>query len=525
MDHPSGRSIGPVSVATLSIAAGSIIVFAGAVALRLPSCYESLWVDELHSAWCVWGGLSDVAPRADIGHQSPFYFLGLWFWKQIFGGSELALRISSVLAVAASCSVLTLGVARWSGSLIAGMTAGAILAIETNSIFFGTELRPFAWVILFSSIAIVCFARLALLSSRHLDRRSWVGMVVAILFAAICQPTSLGVLILLPATLCSLWLWRDRRQLFRFTLSDGLLILSTAAVGFALWSMTLHESWGERQTWSSFASATSIWQLWRIWDWTLLWCVPIALLIPTIRIGRLDGVTRLSTATLLLASIALIASFGYWMVSWNQWLPLWHRRYFIAVLPMLAFVAGGSVATTANCAKTSKLAPLVAICLVFGLIYRQNMHRSLPHYPVALATRGEDWRGAIDWVRKKAMSNDQIYLESGLIESRQWLDGVHRGIDGRVLQRPGTREQLRYLCYPTSGPYSLDQSVDPIGEDLDIPLRVLNDNTRQIFLIVRRPASRISIGPTKWGWVYGNRTPKEIKSFGNVSVIWLPDGQ
>jgi len=148
MDHPSGRSIGPVSHTTLSIAAGSIVVFAVAVALRLPSCYESLWVDELHSAWCVWDDLSDVAPRADIGHQSPFYFLGLWFWKQVFGGSELALRMSSVLAVAASCSVLTLGVARWSGSVIAGVTAGAILAIETNSIFFGTELRPFALVIL-----------------------------------------------------------------------------------------------------------------------------------------------------------------------------------------------------------------------------------------------------------------------------------------------------------------------------------------------------------------------------------------
>jgi len=525
MDHPSGRSIGPVSDATLSIAAGSIMVFAVAVALRLPSCYESLWVDELHSAWCVWGDLGDVAPRADIGHQSPFYFLGLWFWKQIFGGSELALRLSSVLAVAASCSLLTLGVARWSGSVIAGVTAGTVLAIEINSIFFGTELRPFALVILFSSIAIVCFARLASLSSRHLDRRSWVGMVVAILIAAVCQPTSLGVLILLPIALGSLWLWRDRRQLFRFTLSDGLLLLSTAAVGFALWSMTLHESWGERQTWASFASATSIWQVWRAWDWTLLWCVPIALMIPTFWIGRSDDVTRLSTATLLLASIALIGTLGYWIVSWNHWLPLWHRRYFIAALPILAFVAGGSVATTVKSAKTYQLAPLIAICLVFGLIYRQNMHRSLLRYPVALVSRGEDWRGAIAWVRREARSNDQIYLESGLIESRQWLTGIHREIDGRVLQRLGTKEQLHYLCYPTSGPYSLNQTVDPIGEDLDIPLRVLNDNAKQVFLIVRRPASRISIGPTKWGWVYGNRTPKEIKSFGNVTVIWLPTGQ
>ena len=55
------------------VAIASIAVLAIATALRMPSCYESFWLDELHSAWTVWDGLSEVASRADRGHQSPFY--------------------------------------------------------------------------------------------------------------------------------------------------------------------------------------------------------------------------------------------------------------------------------------------------------------------------------------------------------------------------------------------------------------------------------------------------------------------
>ena len=135
-------------------------VFAIAIALRMPSCYESFWLDELHSAWTVWDDLSAVTSRAEAGHQSPLYYQGLWLWKQLAGSSELGMRLSSVLATALSCVVLTIGVARWSGVLSAGITAGMVLAIERNAIFFGTEIRPYAWILLLASIAQVCLLNL-----------------------------------------------------------------------------------------------------------------------------------------------------------------------------------------------------------------------------------------------------------------------------------------------------------------------------------------------------------------------------
>ncbi len=505
-----------------SIAILSIVVFALAVALRLPWCLESFWVDELHSAWCVWDGLEAVALRAKMGHQSPFYFLGLWFWKQFIGDSELALRTSSVFAGAASCWVLTVGIIRWSNSLAAGVTAGLILAVESNSIFFGTELRPFAFVMLLASVAIVCFAELASLHSRFQSPRSWLGMNIAILFAAVCQPTSLGVLILLPVVLWFNWLSADRRQLFRASLSDCLLLISGVAVALALWSLTLDESWRQRTNWSSFASATSIWQVWQVWDWTWLWCLPVGLLLAAIGICRSDELTRLARPTFLLALIAVLGTLGYWLVAWIEWLPLWHRRYLIAVLPVLAFLSGGCVAVISRTDRIAKLAPLIAVCLLCGLIYRQDLHRLLQRYPVVAAMRGEDWRGAIDWVRDESGPSDQIYLDSGLIESQRIFAAVYRGIDGATLAPRPSEKQLRYLCYPVEGPYRLERPVEAIGADLEIPIEILNDNTKQIFVIARRPANQISIDSTKWGWVYGNRKPSQIKAFGNVTVILLP---
>lgn len=81
------------------LAAAVAAVFVAAVLIRLPACYESFWVDELHSAWAVWDGIDQVQPRAAAGNQTPVYFFGLWFWRQLVGRSEVALRMSSVLAM------------------------------------------------------------------------------------------------------------------------------------------------------------------------------------------------------------------------------------------------------------------------------------------------------------------------------------------------------------------------------------------------------------------------------------------
>ena len=66
----------------------AVLVLVGA-ALRVWQARESLWLDELHTAWCALGSLAEVAPRAMIGNQSPLFFWFEWLLVQGFGPSEL----------------------------------------------------------------------------------------------------------------------------------------------------------------------------------------------------------------------------------------------------------------------------------------------------------------------------------------------------------------------------------------------------------------------------------------------------
>src|SRR4029450_12630534 len=67
-------------------------------AMRVWQARESLWLDELHTAWCALGTLAQVAPRATIGNQSPLFFWCEWLLVQSFGPSELTVRLPSILA-------------------------------------------------------------------------------------------------------------------------------------------------------------------------------------------------------------------------------------------------------------------------------------------------------------------------------------------------------------------------------------------------------------------------------------------
>lgn len=498
----------------------SIVVFALAVALRVPSCYESFWVDELHSAWCVWDSFTEVLPRVRLGHQSPFYFVGLWCWKQVLGESEVALRLSSVIAVAAASVVMVIGVTRWTHSIAAGVAAGLVIAIEEHSLFFGTELRPYAFVILFASVTIVCFLRLIALSSRHDDRLAWFGFVAAILMATACQPTALGVLAWFPIVLMVRWLVCSPRSLGKLTVSDGLLATIVVAVGWSLWTSTLSESWSHRGAWASFASATNVRQIWEIWDWTWLLLMPLAVVLIAAMASRaMSGRLGVSwRTTVLLSLILVVGTFSIWGVAWAEWLPVWHRRYLVASMPIFAAVVGGAVGSMMSW-RSARI--VIATLLVAGLAYQQgNVIRLRPH-PVALVARGEDWRSAMRWASTHALEHDRIYLDSGLIEARDWLGP-------QAAMTPPTGAQLNYLVFPALGPYRIDREVQPIGPDL-LPLDAFGEKwhasraaasaSGRSIIVTRRPASRIdlnSIFPTRNGF------PVIKQGFGGVSVIVFP---
>jgi hypothetical protein len=510
--NPQGRFDHRVGIA-------SIAVFAAATALRMPSCYESFWLDELHSAWTVWDGLSEVASRADRGHQSPVYYFGLWLWKQLAGGSELGLRMSSVLATSVACAVLSVGVANWTRNLAAGIAAGMILAIESNAIFFGTELRPYASVILFASIAQVCFLRLVDSTSRIANRGLWSLLIAAILIAALLQPTSLGILALFPVALLTRWAIVNPRHLVRFTLLDAWWMLTGAAVLFVLWKITLGESWQERSQWALFGQATDWRQLLTIWTWRWLLILPLALAIVSALGTRGSGGQvpngELFVTVSVLSIIAVSGTFLYWFVSWVGWAPIWHRRYFVSVLPIFATIVGLAVEAVASCGRHWSrgertrivLGTVTALLLVLGLGWHQRTWQALRTYPVALAFRGEDWRSAVAWVNRNAGDADRIYLDPGLIESRV-LFWSNRGREPRRM----SEAQAEYLRFPIRGPYYIERAVTLCDLAIQSQLAPIDPRPNEpACILARRPARFVPAPP--------NSINQRVIPFGGVSVV------
>ncbi|MBW8885306.1 MAG: hypothetical protein JF612_11170, partial [Planctomycetia bacterium] len=75
-------------------------------ALRIQPLGESLWLDELHTAWCAVGPLDEVAQRAAMGNQGPLFYWLEWLTLRLLGPNELSLRLISLL----SASLLPLAV-------------------------------------------------------------------------------------------------------------------------------------------------------------------------------------------------------------------------------------------------------------------------------------------------------------------------------------------------------------------------------------------------------------------------------
>lgn len=459
-----------------------------AVAVRWTSLSESFWVDELHSAWCVWDTPADVFSRSTMGHQSPVWFTGLWAWKQVVGENEFALRMFSVLAVAIGCGVLTGGVARISGRTVAGIAAGLAMAIESNSLFFGTELRPYSAVILFASVAAVCFARVWRVGSRRDAPAAWIGLCVSVGASVLCQPTSAGVLIALPIVLLS---FRD------FTRLDAGLIVASLLLAIGIWTTTLSESWTSRDTWAGFATATNWQQLWRAWDWVWLLIVPcfIGLILPKHR-----------SLIAALSLVVIATTTFYFAASYFGVMPIWHRRYFVAGLPLMACVIGLAVGSIEKKNNAVPLAGgsdaggrvlqqcLVAVVLVGGLVWSQGTLSQFANRP--LVVRGEDWRSAIELVVDNSVADkSNVAIDAGLIES-SWM------ADGEL-----TFAQVDYLTFVAGGPYRTTGEVLPIGPTLQ--------GSDADWIVTRRPVDRIPAGAFPGA---------KRHRFGGVTVIELPKG-
>lgn len=109
--------------------------------LRLINMNQSLWLDEAITALAVKNNsLIEIITRFSPGDfHPPLYYLILKLWTNIFGYSEIALRMPSVIfGVLTVYFVYKLGGKRW------GIIAGLFMAVNPLAVYYSQEARMYS---------------------------------------------------------------------------------------------------------------------------------------------------------------------------------------------------------------------------------------------------------------------------------------------------------------------------------------------------------------------------------------------
>jgi hypothetical protein len=132
----------------------------------------SAWFDELYSA-AVGSNphLPFINTFGDPGNP-PFYYILLRIWFVIFGWSESAGRMFSVLMSAGAVMALYFFVKKIIG-IRAGMLAALFMAVSKYAVEFSHEMRCYALMMLLVSLASLCFLT-------YLHKRKMLGLILYI---------------------------------------------------------------------------------------------------------------------------------------------------------------------------------------------------------------------------------------------------------------------------------------------------------------------------------------------------------
>lgn len=159
-----------------------LIVLLGLV-LRLISINQSLWIDEATSAQVAKMSVSDIFTKFLPGDfHPPLYYLVLKYWSSVFGYSEVAIRIPSVIFGLATILFIYL-IAKTLFDKKTAIIASALSASSGLLIYYSQEARMYNLAALLVSISIYLFLN-----------KKWFWLSISILLLGMTDYVSLLIL-------------------------------------------------------------------------------------------------------------------------------------------------------------------------------------------------------------------------------------------------------------------------------------------------------------------------------------------
>ena len=496
---------------SLLAALGSCVV---ATVLRIMPLGESLWLDELHTAWCAVGQLDEVAQRAAIGNQSPVFYWMEWALFGILGEAEFSLRFISLLAGALLPAAIFL-LARRGKAEVAGLIAAALIAVDPLAIFYGTEARPYALVQLL-------VVGLAALTSEVTCRPTWMIRGMWILVAATVfhlHYTAILAVVAMSLFLALSQLFRSEAGSYGWVhwLTDQalLLLLCLPAAG------NVNYIFAHRANWETFVKPQPIWNA---IDWTPLpgWCWLILFIAAALAWLSQRSASALPQRLFWLALIwAAVPLAIAWVTTVSDFARLFFPRYLSASLPAAALCAG-------LCIQMLPLRSLrvVAGVLTIGIaIWTSGI---IGHYQKdgsSIAKRNEDWRGCVDWLNERiAVEGYPVLVYSGFIEADELTKPHHELLDA-------------YCVLPVNSLYVIDASPEDL---FPLPMRrpgqtpqpaeMLCMHRGGCWIVARgnkalgqRVAEEVcdKLNPIDSGSMSERWSVRQTQSFGNVQLLFV----
>jgi hypothetical protein len=437
---------------------------------------ESLWIDELHTAWVVDGEWSEVQNRAAIGNQSPLFFYVEKATVVFFGSiheligadfpPELQLRffpwlgwlvfIAGLFRIASigrpltpDPSLIRMGegkewwnaFTRWPDARIV-LVPTAWLLLDRIGIFYAIEARPYIWVAACS----------AWLLRAPCDTRFSIRWLVVAAMAFYLHYTAL---------LLVFWSWCGRFLFGSMQLkaigSGNRWLEGFAFLGLSLPGLRHFLSIGESSTqWLGFAGNVSLLQVFRILPW-FAWCIvpAIALLVDQILRSRskVEEVLPRSDVSSLFGKSpnskkpspptplpedrekgakfrfvlgqlknvvmwrALVEGFGLlittWLLTSFAIAPLMHQRYIIGAYA--AFLVSGSLLMAII---RNRYCFSLGACISTAILgYSQGTFQEWRHERWIPWQRYESWRDAAEFLRRESSPEEPIFIAPMLIET------------------------------------------------------------------------------------------------------------
>jgi uncharacterized membrane protein len=374
---------------------------------------RGLWVDEaisVHQAHMPFGAMLADLRQGD--NHPPLFFVALWLTTRVFGFSQLAVHLPSIVAGTALVPAMFLTGRELFGRRT-GLVAAALAAFAPLAIWYSQEARMYALFMLFATLVVWAQVR-ALRSGRVRYWVAYTAFTIALIYTHWFSVLPIAIQQLAFAA----YVFRRLRAGLPVRGVIAGVCLSWAAILFAVLpvaSYAVTQFHHDQVAGTGFApvpaaetapSGVSVYALltnvvWAIWGYhadstmlrtAALW--PMLMLLALALLGR----RRSGSATLVLA-LATVPILVLLVVSVKK-RDLFEVRYFAGAVPMLLLLVARGLATIST-RRRATMAATAAMLVTLGLGFLdQQLNGSNP--------RTYDFRGEIRVIEARARPGDTV---------------------------------------------------------------------------------------------------------------------